>query len=410
MVNPDHIPHLLKLLDDDSLEIQEAVIRELYSFGPNLQQEVYKQSLALSSQQKKILEKIFWSIKTKDIKRRWSSWFTLTDKYVRLEKAITLVSEYLNEYRDILPLNVILDDLAAQYKERFIFVDARLLAKFLFKEKGLKGNDTDYYNPQNSNLFYVFAHKQGIPLSLSVIFMLVGRRLGLAVEGCNFPGHFLTRIDVKGRYLFIDCFSSGQFIEAKDILKARQDQGEGLDHVLYEDVDAETIIRRYLTNLVRAFEIKVKLIEDENGDKEIMQGHVDLMVDLLKAVDTYRSDLKIKNITPEQIVNEQISIFKPGDLIKHRKYRYRGIVVGVDSHCRASDHWYYGSSIQPEKYQPWVHILVDGSDQVTYVGESELIDEVSSEPIKHPLLTYFFTTTDGGEYIRNDNPWPETDF
>ncbi len=321
MVNPDHIPHLLKLLDDDSLEIQEAVIRELYSFGPNLQQEVYKQSLALSSQQKKILEKIFWSIKTKDIKRRWSSWFTLTDKYVRLEKAITLVSEYLNEYRDILPLNVILDDLAAQYKERFIFVDARLLAKFLFKEKGLKGNDTDYYNPQNSNLFYVFAHKQGIPLSLSVIFMLVGRRLGLAVEGCNFPGHFLTRIDVKGRYLFIDCFSSGQFIEAKDILKARQDQGEGLDHVLYEDVDAETIIRRYLTNLVRAFEIKVKLIEDENGDKEIMQGHVDLMVDLLKAVDTYRSDLKIKNITPEQIVNEQISNFNQGGVFKPRNYR-----------------------------------------------------------------------------------------
>src|SRR5689334_14365159 len=111
MVNPSHIPHLLKLLDDDSADVQEAVARELFSFGSLLHQEIQKQSIALTVHQKRLLNKILLDVKTKEIKKNWPSWFDVEDSSARLEKALTIISEYLNEYVGILPLNVILDDL-----------------------------------------------------------------------------------------------------------------------------------------------------------------------------------------------------------------------------------------------------------------------------------------------------------
>ena len=65
---------------------------------------------------------------------------------------------------------------------------------------------------------------------------------------------------------------------------------------------------------------------------------------------------------------------------------------------------------QPSQNQPWYHILVDDSDQVTYVAENNLVRDASNKEIKHSLLSYFFTKDKQGKYIRNDNPWPETDF
>lgn len=408
MPDPRNIPYLVKLLDDDSEDVQETIVKELSSFGEQLKEEIKKYNLELNSSQQRFVRRILSQVKQKHLKNDWSSWFAQQDPYLKLERAIELVSIYLNEMDLCIPLKVMLDDLAVQYKERFIFNDARLLAKFLFREKGLKGSAQDYYNPQNSNLFSVLSQRQGIPISLTAVFMLVGQRLGLNIEGCNFPGHFLARVDVKGKIVFVDCFSSGQFFEAKEVLKLRKESGEGLETILYEDMEVETIVRRYLVNLIRAFEIKSKMIELKN-EKDYYVVQAKFMVMLLKELDAYHADQQMATIHPNDIIKEKPSIFKPGYIVRHRKYGYRGLVVDIDLSCKASDDWYYTSAIQPNRYQPWVHILVDGTDQVTYVGESEIIPDKSAAQFSHPLLAYFFTTTKG-KYVRNDNPWPATDF
>ena len=67
------------------------------------------------------------------------------------------------------------------------------LNHFLFVEQRFRGNDDQYYDARNSYLNEVLDRRTGIPISLSVVYMEVGRRAGLHVEGINFPGHFLVR-------------------------------------------------------------------------------------------------------------------------------------------------------------------------------------------------------------------------
>ena len=68
------------------------------------------------------------------------------------------------------------------------------LRSFVFEELGFKGERRDYYNPSNSLLHEVVKTRRGVPLTLSIVFMEIGWRLGIPFEGVGFPGHFLVRL------------------------------------------------------------------------------------------------------------------------------------------------------------------------------------------------------------------------
>jgi regulator of sirC expression with transglutaminase-like and TPR domain len=67
------------------------------------------------------------------------------------------------------------------------------LNRYLFEELGFVGNESDYYDPRNSMLHQVLGRRTGIPITLSVVYIEVGRRAGLRVEGVGLPGHFVVR-------------------------------------------------------------------------------------------------------------------------------------------------------------------------------------------------------------------------
>ena len=100
--------------------------------------------------------------------------------------------------------------------------------------------------------------------------------------------------------------------------------------------------------------------------------------------------------------------FAPGDLVRHVRYHYRGVVVAHDPVCKADENWYQSNNTKPEKEQPWYHVLVHESGSVTYPAQSSLAPEESGEEIVHPLLDHFFNGFGEGRYKRNDVPWPET--
>ncbi len=84
------------------------------------------------------------------------------------------------------------------------------LNQFLFDELGFSGNADNYYDPRNSYLNEVLDRRTGIPLTLSVLYLEVGRRIGLSLEGVSFPGHFLVRLPLRGSMLVLDPFSGGE--------------------------------------------------------------------------------------------------------------------------------------------------------------------------------------------------------
>lgn len=100
--------------------------------------------------------------------------------------------------------------------------------------------------------------------------------------------------------------------------------------------------------------------------------------------------------------------FHPGQLVRHARYGYRGVVVELDPYCRAPDAWYEKNQTQPPKDQAWYHVLVDGSSTVTYAAETSLTEEESPAAISHPLVKIFFGEFNGDSYVRNDHPWPDT--
>jgi regulator of sirC expression with transglutaminase-like and TPR domain len=83
------------------------------------------------------------------------------------------------------------------------------LNEFLYEELGYWGNADDYYDPRNSYLNEVIDRKTGIPITLAILYMEIGRRIGLPLEGVSFPGHFLVRLQLRGGVLILDPFAGG---------------------------------------------------------------------------------------------------------------------------------------------------------------------------------------------------------
>ena len=79
----------------------------------------------------------------------------------------------------------------------------------LFDEEQLRGNRVDYLDAKNSYLAHVLESKVGIPISLSLVYLYVLRRLELDVSGVNSPGHFLVRLEHDGKESFVDAFHGG---------------------------------------------------------------------------------------------------------------------------------------------------------------------------------------------------------
>jgi heat shock protein HspQ len=108
-------------------------------------------------------------------------------------------------------------------------------------------------------------------------------------------------------------------------------------------------------------------------------------------------------------MSESITLYKLGQIIRHKKYEYRGVIVKIDEECRASNAWYEANQTKPSRDQPWYHILVSEINQVTYAAQSNLVPDESCEKIEHPLIPIFFYPYKDGHYPRNNRPWPSNE-
>lgn len=110
------------------------------------------------------------------------------------------------------------------------------LNEYLFGDLGYCGNASDYYDPRNSYLNEVMDRRTGIPLTLSVLYMELGRKIGLPLQGVSFPGHFLVRVRMRGGMLVLDPFSGGE-------PQAEQDLRERLTRVIPRDATGGIPVR-----------------------------------------------------------------------------------------------------------------------------------------------------------------------
>ena len=126
------------------------------------------------------------------------------------------------------------------------------ISRVLFEEEGFKGNADAYYDPRNSYLNDVLDRHLGIPITLSILYLEVGWRLGLPLEGVNFPGHFLVRYQGEALRLLVDPFQDGMIRfedEAQDLLDRVYGGTVKLQSEYLRGADKRDVLVRLLSNL-----------------------------------------------------------------------------------------------------------------------------------------------------------------
>jgi regulator of sirC expression with transglutaminase-like and TPR domain len=127
---------------------------------------------------------------------------------------------------------------------------------YLFEELAFRGNESDYSDARNSCLDQVLARRLGIPITLSLVYMELARRLHRPLFGIGLPGHFIVEYDDGDFRTFIDPFHRGKLLAESDCVNlARNIAGVGasLDPALLRAVDKRYILTRMLNNLQAAY-------------------------------------------------------------------------------------------------------------------------------------------------------------
>lgn len=286
--NPAHLPYLLRLLDDESPVVRGTISREFCAFGEELDALLDQVDPFPAPQDRVQIQAMIQEYQRLEFRRHWRDWYAVSGDMEQLEAAFGLVANFMSGSGADVALKEQLDQLAqdfAGYRPDFAYAGlpiipedsnpghaAVALADFLFKHVGIKGAIANGHLPENSDLLHCLREREGLPISLVCIYMLVGHRLGIGISACNWPGHFLARINMGDTYVVVDCFREGACVPEDAFLKMQGPSQAAAQVVLNQTVDAETIMLRVLNNLAHAYQSN-----DDDAARALM---IDLRHDL----------------------------------------------------------------------------------------------------------------------------------
>ena len=271
-------------MDDRDESIRDSVKSQLVLIGedtiPFLEIAAQDENLRKRSQAQIILREIY-PIQLGTKFRKLSQ---KLDADLDLEEGIFLLTQF--GYPDFEPetSRTILDNFAEELAPRLLphfkpIEKVRELNKFLFQEKGFSGNEKNYFSSDNSFLNKVLSNKTGIPISLSVLCILIGKRLNLPIVGVGMPCHFIAKYDILSGPIYFDPFNKGKVLSYRQCVELVESFGLKFeDHFLTQSGNRETLIRM-INNLIMVYKqnkevkemgqlteyVKILLKPNENG-------------------------------------------------------------------------------------------------------------------------------------------------
>jgi regulator of sirC expression with transglutaminase-like and TPR domain len=174
-----------------------------------------------------------------------------------LDHAALLIGAWDYPERDLETYRDMLDDISARCAPDVARAAngigrARAISEHLFDRLGFSGNASDYYDPKNSFLCEVIDRRMGIPISLSVVYLEVARRVGVLAQGVNFPGHFLVRVAIEDAWLFLDPYTRGRTLtpaDLEELLRKTTTPNAVLEPSVIAAASKRQIVARMLVNL-----------------------------------------------------------------------------------------------------------------------------------------------------------------
>lgn len=194
-----------------------------------------------------------------EIREQFAYVASMADSDIRLDEAALLIAAETDENVEIARYVDKLDKMANRFEAgvdagHSLGISVASINDFIHKEEGFSGNVRNYYAPENSYLNRVIDSRYGIPITLALIHISVGRRLDLPVSGINFPGHFLVKYG-NDRHLIVDPFT-GRFLSEADcanLLKQIAGARARIQPHYLDAADNKSILLRMLDNLKQIF-------------------------------------------------------------------------------------------------------------------------------------------------------------
>ena len=248
---------LIRLLSDDDHRVAQTITGKLVEIGdraiPMLREAEIEQP-EMAERIRLVLE----DIHGQRLEGEFHELSALDDDNLDLEAGAILIAR--SAYPDLDPARcgAIMDGMAGAIAERLGQKASgeeavKTINRYLFVEQGFSGNTTQYYDVENSYLNKVLERKTGIPISLSTVYLLIGKRLNLPVYGVGMPGHFLVKYET-GRYrIFVDAFNGGALLTQRDCARFLDQAGYGFDERFLEKTPARSILIRMIKNLVAIY-------------------------------------------------------------------------------------------------------------------------------------------------------------
>ena len=217
------LPFLLRLLDDHDPEVRPAVREQFESYQGDLSHDLAALGISVSVTGKKNLSHWLEPGRRQTLKDEWvmptGGGAALADDWDAFENLLRLLADFLHDgitLRPSLPdhLDILSDEISQDLPDptpeglrRWLFV------KGPFKGVSSKADSLCYFD-----LGYVIEHRRGNATSLGCMYMLLGRRLGAQVDGCNYPGHFLCRIQHGDRLYLVDSAHQGKKFDVDELM------------------------------------------------------------------------------------------------------------------------------------------------------------------------------------------------
>jgi regulator of sirC expression with transglutaminase-like and TPR domain len=241
---------LLSLLDDTSGPVRKALLAQFARQGPAavhfLQETASGANRILAWHARWFLEELRFADPVTEFRG-----FIRSLNY-ELETGALLLSRTVSPDLDVGASCRALDKLAARSRELIVEPSSarekcRVLNRVLFHEGGFHGNVEHYTDPRNSFIDQVLARRTGIPISLSIVYLLVAQRIGLTLEPVGLPGHFVVGCYLDDAPFFVDTFDGGIFRTAEEIFSALR-----ANHIVPKVTDlAPTPVREVLCRTCR---------------------------------------------------------------------------------------------------------------------------------------------------------------
>jgi regulator of sirC expression with transglutaminase-like and TPR domain len=261
--NNNELNNLIKLIDDEDDFVYRSVKEKFFEYGIEavifLKNFINSENRIVAERSSEIMNNLNYLMIAEKME-------LLAGNENILEDAIFLIAQY--EYPEINTGNykMVLDKMAIDVEkliklnisgETTVFDRLNVLNTYLFAEMGYTGAEKDYYDANNSFINKVMDRKKGIPVSLSALYILIARRLGIELKGVALPSHFILKYKDEKEEIFIDPFNKGILITRKDALRFLKKFGiedENLDELPFLKIATEKdIIIRTLNNLIAIF-------------------------------------------------------------------------------------------------------------------------------------------------------------